>query len=231
MSESSSEIKESESAEVGDVAAREQAERRARAQFAARRSFKRARRRAYNPYYFSLRSLLLTICLVIITALAGLALIVALRGEAAVPELEAVIEVVVAAASAADSGDDGRVGEPVATATSAVEVILAAETPAMLDLAGPAVPTVIITNTPVPLAVGVRAAVSNVGNDELNVRNIPNLRESQVLFRAREGTALDIIGGPQQADGFTWWQVNDPQFQVQGWAVANYLQTISEEAG
>ena len=52
-----------------------------------------------------------------------------------------------------------------------------------------------------------------------------------MLFRAPKGTQFDIIGGPQEADGFTWWQVNDPLFQVQGWAVANYLQTNSEEAG
>jgi len=81
------------------------------------------------------------------------------------------------------------------------------------------------------LSVGVQAAVFGVGNDKLNIRNRPSLSDSQVLFRENEGKRFDIIGGPQAADGYTWWQVRDPQFQVTGWAVANYLRTISEDAG
>ena len=119
----------------------------------------------------------------------------------------------------------------VAVADSAPKVILARETPASIVLTGPAVPTVIITNTPVPLAVGLQAVVHNVGNDELNVRNVPSLRQSDVLFRAPSGTVFNIIGGPQQADGYSWWQLHDPQFEVIGWAVANYLQTVPESIG
>ena len=63
------------------------------------------------------------------------------------------------------------------------------------------------------------------------MRNIPSLAESQVLFRAAAGAIFDVIGGPQEADGFTWWRLHDPRFSVEGWAVANYLQTIPDDSG
>ncbi|MDE2776455.1 MAG: SH3 domain-containing protein [Chloroflexota bacterium] len=200
----------------------------ARAQFAARRAYKRALRRARNPLYLSLRSLILLASLALIAAAATIALVFALRGDSAASGLAPVIKVLEASQ---DSPIPDQAQAPEATAAPAVQVILAAETPENLIVEGPAIPTVIITNTPIPLSVGVQAAVFGVGNDKLNVRNRPSLYDSQVLFRENEGKRFDIIGGPQAADGFTWWQVRDPQFQVTGWAVANYLRTISEDAG
>ena len=198
-----------------------------RAHFAARRAFKRARRRAYNPFYFSPQSLALTLALVMLAAVVLLALTFSLRGDAVLPVSETIIEIINAPPAIPKA--DQQAGDSVAGQSSGEQIILAAETPENLALAGPPVPTVVITNTPAPLAVGLRAAVYNVGNDELNVRNIPSLTESEVLFRAPKGTRFDIIGGPQEADGFTWWQLHDAQFQVDGWAVANYLQTIAAD--
>ena len=197
----------------------------ARAQFAARRAYKRAIRRARNPFYFSLRSLVLLAILVVIASAATLALVFALRGDAAASGLAPVIEVL---ETRQDSSDADPAPAPSATVTPAVHVILAAETPENLILEGPAIPTVIITSTPIPISVGVQAAVFGVGNDKLNIRNRPSLSNSKVLFRENEGKRFDIIGGPQAADGYTWWQVRDPEFQVTGWAVANYLRTVAE---
>ena len=56
---------------------------------------------------------------------------------------------------------------------------------------------------------------------------VPGLTGSKILFRSPEGSLFDIIGGPQEADGFSWWHVRDAQFQLEGWAVANYLQVTS----
>lgn len=232
MSQQSSQRSESTIAAPADSDARDQSEAHARAQFAARRAFKRARRRAYNPYYLSLPSLLLTAGLAVVVALVLIAAFVATRGEARSSHAGPVIEIISApddVASPLTSAEEPD--QPGASETQSVQVILPPETPAKLYLAGPAVPTVIITNTPVPLAIGQRAAVHNVGNDELNIRNIPSLRESQILFRAPAGTVFEIIGGPQEADGFTWWQLNDQQFQVQGWAVAIYLQSVDQDTG
>jgi hypothetical protein len=73
--------------------------------------------------------------------------------------------------------------------------------------------------------------VVEVGDQELNVRNIPGVTESQIIFRSPEGTEFSIVDGPQQADGFTWWQIQDLTSAQRGWAVANYLSVISAEAG
>lgn len=198
---------------------------KARAQFAARREYKRALRRARNPLYFSLRSLALLLLLVLLISGLALALVFALRREPATAELAPVIEVI---EERNIEDNEIQLVEPTATSIPEVEVILAAETPENMALEGPAIPTVIITNTPIPLRVGAQAAVFGVGGDKLNIRNRPSLNESQVLFRESEGKLFEIVGGPQEADGFTWWRVRDPQFQVEGWAVANYLRTVAE---
>ena len=114
--------------------------------------------------------------------------------------------------------------QPTESTSDGVQIIIAAQTPANLQIDGPVLPTVVITLTPVPLTVGASVEVAGVGDQELNVRNLPGLIDSTILFRAPEGTAFEVIGGPRQADGFTWWKIRDVDFRVEGWAVANYLQ-------
>ena len=197
-----------------------------REQLAARRQYRRAIRRSRNPLYIPLSWLAAAALLVLIALAGAIAAIVGLRGDTGAAPLEPII--VVATAQAFSATD-----LPAATSRaseSGAQIILAAETPASLALTGPPVPTVIVTNTPIPLTVGAQAIVYNVGSDELNVRNIPSINNSEVLFRAAAGTVFNIIGGPQEADGFTWWQLHDPQFEVIGWAVARYLQTVSDDS-
>ncbi len=200
-----------------------------REQLTARRQYRRAVKRSRNPLYIPLGWLAAAALLVLVVLAGAVTAIVGLRRDSAAPPLEPVIVVATAqAANASDAADSA----PLASATdSGPQIILAAETPVSLALTGPAVPTVIVTNTPIPLAVGAQAFVYNVGNDELNVRNIPSINNSEVLFRAAAGTVFNVIGGPQEADGFSWWQLRDPRFEVIGWAVANYLQTVSEDPG
>lgn len=88
-----------------------------------------------------------------------------------------------------------------------------------------------ITQAPVSLSVGTPVRVANVGEQELNIRSLPGIANSQVLFRAAEGSAFRIIGGPRQADGFTWWHIQDPLSQLAGWAAADYLQAYQVETG
>lgn len=198
-----------------------------REQLAARRQYRRAIRRSRNPLYIPLTWLAAAALLVLIVIAGAIAAIVGLRNDSAAAPLEPVI--VVATSQIGGSDDESAI--PTSASASDPQIILAAATPASLALTGPAVPTVIVTNTPIPLAVGVQASVYNVGSDELNVRNIPSINNSEVLFRAAAGTVFNVIGGPQEADGFSWWQLHDPQFEVIGWAVANYLQTVSENPG
>ena len=204
-----------------------------REQLAARRQFRRALRRSRNPLFIPLSWLIAALLAVAIAIAGAVALMVGLRQESAAAPLEPVIVVATAQAHEGD-GESGDTSIALPTSTgdeSRRQVILAAETPASLALTGPPVPTVIVTSTPIPLAVGLQALVYNVGNDELNVRNIPSINNSEVLFRAAAGTVFNVIGGPQEADGFSWWQLHDPQFEVIGWAVANYLQTVSKNPG
>ncbi|MCY4466584.1 MAG: hypothetical protein OXE46_13730 [Chloroflexi bacterium] len=200
------------------------AQRPTREQLKARRVYRRALRRARNPLRFSLRSLALVLVLALLTALAVAGLALSLRSESSMPAAEPIIVI----SAVPDSSLDAPPTEKAALGT---QVILAPQTPASLLLTGPPVPTIILTDTPMPLAVGLLAQVVGVGNDELNVRNLPNRNSSAILFRAAGGTKLQLIGGPLEADGFIWWRVRDPQFEVEGWAAGRYLQTITTQTG
>ena len=122
------------------------------------------------------------------------------------------------------SADTAPSDQPTELATAGVQIVIAAQTPESLQIEGPILPTVVITLTPVPLSVGASVEVAGVGDQELNIRNLPGLIDSIILFRAPEGTSFEVIGGPEQAGGFTWWKIRDSDFQVEGWAAANYLQ-------
>ncbi len=204
------------------------AHREARAQFAARRAYKRALRRARNPLRFSLLSLLIMLALVATAAALTVLMAVMLR-DAGQAESPAPLVEYIEAPPALDSRSESAQ----AAATSAPEtiVILKADREAQIALDGPAIPTVIITSTPAPIAVGLEVEVIGVGLDKLNVRDRPGLSGSQVLFRMGAGAKLVIIGGPREADGLTWWQARDPQYQADGWAAARYLQTIASDGG
>ena len=200
-----------------------------REQLTARRQFRRAVKRSRNPLYIPLSWLAAATLLVLVVLAGAIAALLGLRRESDAPPLEPVIVVETAQRDSASGEADAT--PQASAAEGGPQIILAAETPVSLALTGPPVPTVIVTNTPVPLAVGAQAEVVNVGGDELNVRNIPSINNSEVLFRARAGTVFKVIGGPRAADGFSWWQLHDPQFEVIGWAVANYLQTVSDSPG
>lgn len=93
-----------------------------------------------------------------------------------------------------------------------------------LSLSGPTLVPVEISPTPKPLTVGDQVTVIDVGADKLNIRDVAGVTGSEVVFRADEGTLFTVIGGPVQADGLTWWQVQDPTApSLSGWAASNYL--------
>lgn len=200
------------------------AQRPTREQLKARRVYRRALRHAQNPLRFSLRSLALVVTLALLTALAVAGLALSLHNESSKPAAEPIIVI----SAAPDFSFDAPPTEEAALGT---QVILAPQMPANLVLTGPPVPTIILTDTPVPLAVGLLAQVVGVGNDELNVRNLPNRSSSAILFRAAADTTLQLIGGPLEADGFVWWRVRDPQFEVEGWAAGRYLQALTTQTG
>lgn len=72
-----------------------------------------------------------------------------------------------------------------------------------------------ITNQPPVL--GRQAVVIGAG-DCLNFRAAPST-SGEPLSCQQDGNSADVVGGPQVADGVTWWQLRDL-----GWASAEFLQ-------
>jgi hypothetical protein len=58
--------------------------------------------------------------------------------------------------------------------------------------------------------------------DNLNVRDAPTI-SGAVLMQLKTGTYVEIVDGPIEADGYTWWQfkILDNQLEQTGWAVEN----------
>jgi Tol biopolymer transport system component len=74
-------------------------------------------------------------------------------------------------------------------------------------------------NVPPPdLVVGGQAVVSTTGGDTLNLRRDPS-RSAPVLRVLKSGTAVTILAGPQNAEGFRWWQVRANDDNSVGWVV------------
>lgn len=185
-----------------------------------------------NVLYFPLWSLGLMLLIVLVLAFGIVFSIVALGGKQATTEADPVLRVITAVATNTPNiPDPNEAVLATSTIPADLSVILPAQTPVNLALDGPALPTVAFTNTPIPLSVGVRVIVANVGDQELNVRNVAGVTSSEILFRSAEGTEFSIVDGPQQADGFTWWRIQDTISQQSGWAVANYLQVLEAGTG
>jgi hypothetical protein len=71
------------------------------------------------------------------------------------------------------------------------------------------------------LAVGSQIQVTGTGGTGLNMRAGAGTNQARVKTLS-ENTKLEIIGGPKEANGFTWWQVRD-EAGTTGWVVDRYL--------
>lgn len=106
---------------------------------------------------------------------------------------------------------------PATTATKST-VPLATFTPT----AGAATtPEVVASPTPAELAVGSKVKVANTGGTGLNMRAGPSTGQTRVKTLA-ENSEVEIMGGPQTADGFVWYQVRDSSGTI-GWVVGKFL--------
>lgn len=92
-------------------------------------------------------------------------------------------------------------------------------------LIGPTLAPIEISPTPVNIALGMDVVV-DAEESGVNVRSGAGIA-NQRLFVAPNGSIFRVIDGPAQADGLTWWQIQntvDPN-QV-GWAAAAYLEVV-----
>jgi hypothetical protein len=110
------------------------------------------------------------------------------------------------------------------------------------NYSGDAVLTVIpiptYTNTPVPteplvtptietvigIQVGSNVQIKGTEGEGLRLRRNPSLR-GEIVYLGLEGEIFLISGGPEEQDGYIWWQLVAPLNESRtGWAVSNFLQ-------
>jgi len=86
-----------------------------------------------------------------------------------------------------------------------------------------ATPTPQATPTP-PTEITVGGYVEVVGAeaDELSYRSGPGLNFAR-LGIIKDGTILEVLEGPEEADGYTWWRLEDEDGFI-GWAADDWLE-------
>lgn len=76
--------------------------------------------------------------------------------------------------------------------------------------------------TPVPPTITPRmATVSGLDGDQLFVREGPSRSAATLDFTLQDGDRVTIVGGPVDADGFTWWNIESEGRR--GWCAGAYL--------
>lgn len=70
------------------------------------------------------------------------------------------------------------------------------------------------------IAIGASVLVTNTDGAPLRARATPS-REAAILTRFDEGTVVEVIDGPVEAEGLTWWRVQGPGGE--GWCAADFL--------
>ncbi|MBC8249262.1 MAG: SH3 domain-containing protein, partial [Anaerolineales bacterium] len=104
--------------------------------------------------------------------------------------------------------------------------IIPTVTPALPTLAPfpTATPTPKPTPTPsVPTEIGVGGYVKVVGAEaeELSYRTGPGLNFARLKL-VKDGVILKVLDGPEEADGLTWWRLEDEEGDI-GWAADKWL--------
>lgn len=89
-------------------------------------------------------------------------------------------------------------------------------------------PTQDLSRPPAEITVGYYAVVSGTGEAGLTVRGAPGT-DGVRLMRASEGTLMRVLGGPEEGDDFTWWQVRLTD-GTEGWVAGAYLEPAAAPA-
>lgn len=100
---------------------------------------------------------------------------------------------------------------------TATPYIAPTETPVPLPTTAAAAP-----GDPTMIAVGGKVRVADTGGSGLNFRDRPSI-SGKMLRKLPEGNVYEVIGGPQEADNYTWWQLRDTSDGTLGWGAQNFL--------
>jgi hypothetical protein len=80
--------------------------------------------------------------------------------------------------------------------------------------------------TPEGLYLGGQAQVFGTDGDSLRLRSDPGL-QTTTLKTVPEGARLEILDGPRDVDGLTWWRLRDLADGAEGWAAQLYLAPVT----
>ncbi len=189
---------------------------------------RKARRRPPPPpsesgLYLPIWSIILMLVIVLIIAFGIVFLIISLGGKTPAQKQPRIVVITAVPSPTTDN----TIALPQATPTISDQGI--AYPLPTFALEGPTLEPVYLSPTPETITVGKTVRVFDVAPDQLNIRNTPGTIDSEVLFRVDDGTQFIVIGGPTQADGLTWWQVQNPVNPAEtGWAAANYLEVVPQ---
>lgn len=76
--------------------------------------------------------------------------------------------------------------------------------------------------TPEGLYIGGYARVQGTQGDALRLRADPGL-QTTTLKTVAEGTLLEVLEGPSDADDISWWRLRDLNDDAEGWAAQQFL--------
>lgn len=109
---------------------------------------------------------------------------------------------------------------PAPTLTPVVEMPTSAAATPTAETAGEA------TAQAGTISIGTYVKISGTGGDGLRLRSGPGTN-SDALFLGMDSEVFQVMDGPRQADGFTWWFLKAPYDKSRsGWAVSNYLTVV-----
>lgn len=119
--------------------------------------------------------------------------------------------------------------EQINVPTATVEVVATAEPtqpPAPTEPAAEPTATTAAANPATPPAAEIVVGGTVTTTEEVNLRpEASTTGEPIVMLPA--GTTLTVIGGPQEGESYTWWNVEDPDGNT-GWVVADYIKASGE---
>jgi len=125
-----------------------------------------------------------------------------------------------------------RSPHPPAGGATAMITIIAAPTPTPIIPTSTPNPTgtPAATDLPIPpegeIVLDAYVQVTGTGGGGLRLREGPGL-ERDVRMLGEENEIFLVQDGPQQADNYTWWYLENPLDETRyGWAAANFLRVI-----
>lgn len=71
-------------------------------------------------------------------------------------------------------------------------------------------------------AAGEYVVIAGTSGAGLRIRTAPGT-QAAIVYYGNDGETFRVVGGPVEADGFSWWYLEHPQQEVRGWAAQDYL--------